>query len=148
MKQVNKDRLRQAINDIEKSINRLNQLGRIHVEEFLSNEDYQDIARSRLLTAIEAAINICYHIVAKKLNRVPTEYGQCFKIMGEENLIPPNLAERLALMCKFRNRLVHLYWNVDYKMVYDIIHTHVSDLEQFAIEIKRKTIDQFPKINA
>ncbi len=56
MKQVNRDRLRQAIEDIQKSITRLQQLGKVSLDEFLLNEDYQDIARSRLLTAIEASI--------------------------------------------------------------------------------------------
>ncbi|RLG05351.1 MAG: DUF86 domain-containing protein, partial [Thaumarchaeota archaeon] len=95
----------------------------------------QDIARSRLLIAIEASINICYHIVAKKLRRVPDEYEQCFKILGEEGLISKGLAERLSLMCGFRNRLVHLYWKINYQLVYKVIHSHLSDLELFVDEI-------------
>jgi len=137
VKQINKDRLRQAINDIEKSLIRLRQLGEVSLEEFLSNEDYQDIARSRLLTAIEASINMCYHIVAKKLGKVPQQYGQCFEILGAEGFIPPELAQKLSVMCKFRNRLVHMYWEIDYKVVYHIIHHHMQDLEQFINEVKK-----------
>lgn len=133
--QINIDRMREASEDIENSTQRLRLLGKMSLEEFLSDEDSQDIARSRLLIAIEAAINICYHIVAKRLKRVPTEYGQCFKLPGEAGLIPAELAGRLALMCGFRNRLVHLYWKIDYKLVYEIIHSHLSDLDLFVKEI-------------
>jgi uncharacterized protein YutE (UPF0331/DUF86 family) len=134
--QIDINRIRRAFDDIRKSIHRLESLTEMSLEELLSDEDSQDIARSRLLIAIEAAINTCYHIVAKRLKKVPSEYGQCFKILGEEDLLSPDLAERLILMCKFRNRLVHLYWDVDYSVVYDIIHHSLPDLKQYIKEIE------------
>ena len=103
-------------------------------QAFLADQDSQDIARSRLLTAIEAALNLCYHVAAKKLRRVPEEYAQCFTVLAEANLLSPALAERLAAMARFRNLLVHLYWNVDYGQVYDILQSDLNDLEDFATE--------------
>ncbi|MBW2039129.1 MAG: hypothetical protein JRI46_05970 [Deltaproteobacteria bacterium] len=47
--QINIDRVREASEDIKKSIQRLRLLGKMSLEEFLSDEDSQDIARSRLL---------------------------------------------------------------------------------------------------
>jgi uncharacterized protein YutE (UPF0331/DUF86 family) len=134
--QININRIRQALDDIRKSIHRLESLTEMPLEEFLSDEDSKDIARSRLLIAIEAAINVCYHIVAKRLKKVPSEYSQCFKILGEEGLLSSDLTERLVLMCKFRNRLVHLYWDVDYSVVYDITHYSLLDLKQYIREIE------------
>ena len=86
---------------------------------------------------MEAVINVCYHIVAKKFGKVPKEYAQCFKILAEENFLPQDLANRLALMCRFRNRLVHLYWEIDYTMVYEIIKDHLDDIENFVSEVRR-----------
>jgi uncharacterized protein YutE (UPF0331/DUF86 family) len=104
-------------------------------EAFLEDEDAQDIARSRLLTAMEAALNICYHITAKRLQRVPDDYAQCFLLLGEAGLIPSDLAERLSRMARFRNRLVHLYWDIDYGQVYGLITKDLDDLERFSREI-------------
>ncbi|MDN5277409.1 MAG: hypothetical protein PWR01_1374, partial [Clostridiales bacterium] len=35
-------------------------------------------------------------------------------------------------MARFRNRLVHLYWDVDAQMIYDIIQNRLGDFEKFA----------------
>jgi uncharacterized protein YutE (UPF0331/DUF86 family) len=116
---------------------RLNEFKSLTKSEFLKNEDSQDIARSRLLTGIEAALNICYHLTAKKLNQVPEDYADCFRMLGQSKVIPETLADNLSRMAKFRNRLVHLYWDIDYGQVYDIIHTDLKDLEEFVKAVAR-----------
>jgi uncharacterized protein YutE (UPF0331/DUF86 family) len=134
MGELNEDRVRGRLNDISQSISRLRKILAMDREAFLADQDSQDIARSRLLTAIEAALNLCFHVAAKKLRRVPEEYAQCFTILAEANLISRTLAERLGAMARFRNLLVHLYWNVDYGQVYDILANNLEDLEEFAAE--------------
>jgi uncharacterized protein YutE (UPF0331/DUF86 family) len=134
MGELDEDRVRAKLNDISRSISRLREIVALDREAFLVDEDSQDIARSRLLTAIEAALNLCFHVAAKKLRRVPEEYAQCFSFLAEANLISHTLAERLAAMARFRNLLVHLYWNVDYGQVYDILSNNLEDLETFATE--------------
>lgn len=129
------DRIRQKMQDIHTSLERLNRLRAEGRDRFLADEDSQDIARSRLLSAIEAALNICFHITAKKLLKVPEDYGDCFSCLGQARLIDPALGERLADMARFRNRLVHLYWDIDYSAVYDIIENHLSDLQDFSAQI-------------
>ena len=134
---LDKDRLRAKLQDISKSVARLKILRMMDRDSFLADEDSQDIARSRLLIAIEAALNICYHLTAKKLQQVPDDYAQCFGILGTSGLIPQDLADRLALMARFRNRLVHLYWQVDYDQVYTIFKNNLVDLEEFTREVAR-----------
>jgi uncharacterized protein YutE (UPF0331/DUF86 family) len=129
------DRIRQKLEDIDGALARLKRLGTADREQFLLDEDSQDIARSRLLTAIEAALNICYHISAKRLQKIPEDYAECFLHLGRGNLIDSSLSERLAAMARFRNRLVHLYWDIDYGAVYNIIHGSLQDLEEFSAQI-------------
>ena len=84
---LNVDRLRAKLNDISRSLTRLQSFQSISRAEFLADEDAQDIARSRLLTAVEAALNICYHLAAKELRTIPNDYAQCFTILGDGGLI-------------------------------------------------------------
>ncbi|MBS3755523.1 MAG: DUF86 domain-containing protein [Desulfobacterales bacterium] len=128
------DRIRDKLKDIHRSVERLKRFQESGREAFLSDADSQDIARSRLLSAIEAALNICFHVTAKKLKNVPEDYGDCFRNLGQANLIDASLAERLADMARFRNRLVHLYWDIDYGAVYDIIANSLNDLEDYAAD--------------
>jgi len=129
------NRIRGKLTDIFRSLNRLKAFQGISKEEFLRNEDYQDIARSRLLTAIEAALNICYYLAAKKIHQVPEDYSHCFELLGLSGMLPDELAGRLSKMARFRNRLVHLYWDIDYSAVYEIICNDLKDLEDYAMEI-------------
>jgi len=138
---LNVDRLRAKLNDISRSLTRLQSFQSMSRAEFLADEDAQDIARSRLLTAVEAALNICYHLAAKELHTIPDDYAQCFTILGDGGLISKDLAQNLALMARFRNRLVHLYWDVDYGQVHEIITNHLNDLESFAFQTTSLIMD-------
>lgn len=131
------DRVRTRLLDIAKALTRLRRFQEMSKGAFLADEDSQDIARSRLLTAIEAALSICYHLTAKQLQRVPEDYAHCFRLLGEANIIDPDLAARLSRMARFRNRLVHLYWDIDYAQVYAIINQDLNDLDEFANSVAK-----------
>jgi uncharacterized protein YutE (UPF0331/DUF86 family) len=135
---LNKDLVRDRCEEIEDSCLRLEQLrGSMTREQFLSDRDAQDIASYRLLVAIEAALGLCYHVSAKQLKKVPEEYAECFGILGEAGLIPAALSERMKKTARFRNLLVHLYWKVDYTVVYDILGGSLDDLREFSGIIAR-----------
>jgi len=55
---LNPDRIRAKLQDISGALERLDRFRTMSREGFLADEDAQDIARSRLLTAMEAALNI------------------------------------------------------------------------------------------
>ncbi len=38
-------------------------------------------------------------------------------------------------MVQFRNRLVHLYWEVDAEVIYDILQRNLEDFEIFTKQI-------------
>ena len=100
-------------------------------EEFLADQDLLDLASYRLLVAIEAALQICFHVSAQRVHRVPEEYAECFSILGEAGILESGLARDLQQMARFRNMLVHVYWEVDYRRVYDILQEHLDDLRRF-----------------
>lgn len=126
------DRIRSKLADIARAIARLERFRQDGRTMFLADEDSQDIARSRLLTGIEAALNICYHVAASEEGRVPEDYADCFEILAEAGYIEEDLARRLSNMARFRNKLVHLYGEIDYGQVYDIICNDLKDLEEFS----------------
>ena len=105
---LNPELIRTRCQEIEESITRLNDIKRKTKEEFLNDRDTQDIASYRLLVAIEAALNLCYHVAAKQLKKVPEEYAECFAILSDAGIIPVDLSERLQKTARFRNLLVHM----------------------------------------
>ncbi len=41
----------------------------------------------------------------------------------------------LRAMARFRNRLVHLYWDVDDELVYEYLQTSLGDFDRFAAAV-------------
>ncbi|WP_297465099.1 DUF86 domain-containing protein [Thermococcus sp.] len=125
--------------EAQKALSILNELGTLDEEEFLRNKHYVSSAKYNLLVAIEACIDIAYHLISKNKLRLPQDYADFFRILKENGIIGERLAHRLALMARFRNRLVHIYWDVDDGMIYRIITEDVRNIEEFLNHI-RKTL--------
>jgi len=142
MTKINLDKIYSKFSDIKESMERLKKFENISLEEFMGDRDNQDIAGFRLIVATEAAIDICLHVAAKKLKKVPEEYASCFKLLADHGLIDAHLATRLVKMSRFRNLLVHQYWDIDYSRIYELITgSDLDDLEDFVKQIK-KVVDE------
>lgn len=129
---LNSELIRSRCQEIEDSLSRLEKLREKPKEAFLANQDIQDIASYRLLVAIEAALNLCYHVTAKRLKKVPEEYAECFVLLADAGIIPKELSESLKKTARFRNLLVHMYWKIDYSTVYEILQNNLKDLRRFS----------------
>ena len=132
---LNEELIRTRCQEIEESLGRLEKIKDISKEDFLKNQDTQDIACYRLLVAIEAALGLCYHVAARHLKKVPQEYAECFGILADAGIIATDLSESLKKMARFRNLLVHMYWRVEYGTLYELIQYDLEDLRRFSKSI-------------
>lgn len=128
---LNSELIQARFQDIQQSLERLEQIQQLSRAQFLADQDTLDIACYRLLVAIEAAVQICFHVSAQRLQRVPETYAECFLLLGQAGIVSEDLSQALQRMARFRNMLVHVYWQVDYKLVYDVLHEHLDDLQAF-----------------
>ena len=129
---LNADLIRARCTEIEASLRRLEEIGRLPLDAFLADQDTLDIACYRLLVAIEAALSLCFHVSARRLRQAPEDYVSCFTVLEEAGVIPSDLGERLRHMARFRNLLVHVYWKIDYRQVHEILRSRLADLRDFA----------------
>ncbi|MBV1755375.1 MAG: DUF86 domain-containing protein [Methanobacterium sp.] len=74
---------------------------------------------------------MCNHLISRNGFRIPESYADTFKVMAEVEVISPELMEKLIKMAKFRNRLVHIYWEVDDEIIYQIINQDLPDIKEF-----------------
>ena len=91
-------------------------------------------AKYNLIVAIEGAVDLCNHIIAKNGFRTPEDYADTFKAMEERGAFDQKFTKGLMQMARFRNRLVHIYWNVDNSEMYRIIQTKLPDIRRFLKE--------------
>ncbi len=132
---LNPDVVRARCSEIEESVQRLEALAVVPLADFLADRDVQDIASYRLLVAIEAALALCYHVSSRRLRRTPEDYAGCFALLGDAGILEPALTERLRSMAKFRNLLVHVYWEVDHRRVHSAMRENLGDLRAFAAAV-------------
>jgi uncharacterized protein YutE (UPF0331/DUF86 family) len=57
--------------------------------------------------------------------------------MGEAQLLPSELIDRMMDMARFRNLLVHVYWAIDHEKVHDSLSSRLATLEAFTSHISR-----------
>jgi uncharacterized protein YutE (UPF0331/DUF86 family) len=126
------DVIRGRCQEIEQSLARLEIIRSGGRAAFLDSADARDIGCYRLLIAIEAALALCYHVSARRLRSVPDDYAGCFQTLEAGGLIPADLSARLQLMARFRNLLVHVYWELDYGRVFEAIEHDLDDLRRFS----------------
>lgn len=104
-------------------------------KDFEKDAILQGSSERFLQLAIESCLNIGNRLISLEQFRKPTDtpetYADIFVQLKKIGLIDSSFCDRLVKMAKFRNRLVHLYWEVDKKTVYEIIRDNIGDFKVF-----------------
>lgn len=131
MLQFNPDKIARLISELRKSARNLQRLRSHEKRSFFSDPDKIGSAKYHFIVAIESAIDICSHIVSRNRFRIPEDYADTFRVIHENGGFDAQMVLTLREMTKFRNRLVHLYWEVDDEQIYDILQTRLGDFDRF-----------------
>lgn len=142
MPDFNLDRIHNITGEINAAYAKLEKIKKLSKKEFLHSSEKIDSAKYNLIAVMEGACDICNHITVKAGGHAPQSYADCFSILEELKILPPELSTKLKLMTKFRNLLVHRYWKIDNDRVYDIIKHDIPAVGEFL-----KTIDSHIRPN-
>ena len=108
------------------------------IDDFLKDKILIGSAKYYLQVSIEACLDVANHIIASERFRAPSDYADSFKVLEEAGVVPPDLGQNLRQMAKFRNRLVHLYGEIDNAYVYDFMKENLKDIDELKLIILRK----------
>jgi len=129
--EFNPDKIRTITSEILSSLERLEELKILPKETFLSDPHKIRSAKYSLIVAIEGAIDLSNHVIAKNGFRTPEDYADTFKVLAERGAFDGEFTLTLIQMARFRNRLVHIYWEVDDDELFSIIQTRLGDIRLF-----------------
>lgn len=129
------ERIARLFSEIFNALKGMRELSELERDDFLSQPLMIAGAKYFLIVSIEAAIDMSYHLISKNKLRLPNDYADTFRVMGEQGFFEEDFVKKLVEMARFRNRLVHIYWDVDDNLIYEIIRVDIQDIEQFAEEI-------------
>jgi uncharacterized protein YutE (UPF0331/DUF86 family) len=117
--------------DLETYINQMQEYSTITVKEYSKDWKIQRIVERTLQMMIELCVDITNHVIADKKYRVPTSYGDTFKVLEEEGLISDEQCNTMKKMAQFRNIIVHHYDNIDETIVVNILRQNLKDFLEY-----------------
>lgn len=108
-------------------------------------DDRQASARFSRRYLVQAGIQVCIdlanHLIASEGWRTATEFREAFVRLAEHGVIDADLSTRLQAMVGMRNRLVHLYDEVDDTLVARVVDENLGDWDAFARAFARHVTD-------
>ena len=117
--------------NLDTYLDQLHQLAALRREELADDLVKLGAAKYYLQVAIECCIDVANHIIARQGFRAPKSYADSFTVLAENGVIEQDFASTAHKMTRVRNRLVHLYWEVDANILYDILQNNLSDFDRF-----------------
>ena len=132
---VNPKTLTSILNNLRNYQAKLAILARYSGEEFIQDFTKVESAKHLLQVSIECCLDIAHHIAADEGYRTPQDSYDAFIVLNEEGILPDDFMPTLRQMVSFRNRVVHLYWDMDDATIYDILQRNLSDFETFVTYI-------------
>jgi uncharacterized protein YutE (UPF0331/DUF86 family) len=134
---VDPDKIESLFRDLDSHLDSLRQLALLSREELAEDRINLGAAKYYLQISVECCINVAQHVIAREGFRAPTTYADSFTILCENGVIEPEFAATAHRMVRMRNRLVHLYWEVDADILYDTLQHDLSDFDRFKGHIYR-----------
>jgi len=104
-------------------------------EAFLKDRKNIYTLRYLLIEAVEAMANICNHILTRLKGQVPKGYPDCFEKLSDAGIITKELGNKLRKVASLRNIIIHKYWEIDDRKVFNSAKVNINDFEEFLKQI-------------
>ena len=125
------EKITNKLMQIDEFLELLNQIGSTKEDQFVNDKILIGSAKYYLQVSIEACLDVANHIIASERLRAPKDYADSFSVLNETGFISTELCRKLRQMAKFRNRLVHLYSEIDNNYIYGFIRNDLNDFLLF-----------------
>ena len=126
---VRREVLYKRLNQLDEYLVILRGLQRYSQEEFAADPEHYGSAERFLHLAIEALSDMGNHVIADQNLGVVDTYSDIPYLLYEAGYVDETLRETWIKMIGFRNILVHGYLDVDRDIVYQELHSGLTDIE-------------------
>jgi len=124
--------LRYRIDDIRSIISELRNLISKPFEELSLHEKYS--MRYLVILLVEALVSLCAHISVEEYGRSPTSYRDVVKLVCQR--LDVRCVDDLEALISLRNLLIHRYWTIDDRRIYDSIRSDFGCVEHFLERVR------------
>jgi uncharacterized protein YutE (UPF0331/DUF86 family) len=135
---VDREKIRQKLQFMRQELRELKKFQGMDISQFQSNSLYEAAATRMLQVTIEAMLDICAHLISREGWGLPKSYVETVELAVHNGLIPPEMEDTYKAMARFRNRVVHLYDEVNAAEIWNIIQNHLEDFRPFMEVVIRR----------
>ena len=135
---ISADKITDKFGQLDEFLAILKGMRKAPVDKFLKDKILIGSAKYYLQVSIECCLDIANHIIAAEGFRAPQDYADSFKVLEEHDVFDEPLGMKLRQMAKFRNRLDHLYGEIDDGYVYEFMNKDLQDILDFKKVIAAK----------
>ena len=107
----------------------------LSLKEYLKNEDTQAVVERRLQLCCQIAIDIANYLITRLRLQMPDEEENVFIILAKGDMIDESLGLKMKGIVRFRNILVHNYFEINHQIVYKNFKRNLQDFKEFARQI-------------
>ena len=131
MSPLDRQSLTSKIARIRRNLRELKRLGKMPYKEYAQSFQCTATAERLLHVTIEAMLDIGSHIVAEEGLGEPTEYKDIFVCLVKGGILPKSHEVAFIRLAGLRNRIVHLYEDIDHALLHKAIKTELTDFDLF-----------------
>jgi uncharacterized protein YutE (UPF0331/DUF86 family) len=129
--QLNVSSIRQRLRRLSQYIDELERQQQIDPELFHRDFTRQLAVERAFQGAVEACTDIASHLVSVYQLGKPLESRDVFQFLVQAGYLEVDYGNAMMAMVSLRNRLVHLYWDVDVEKLYQYLQEDVDLLCRF-----------------
>lgn len=104
---------------------------------FVSDRTAREVVVLNLFVALQEALALATHWLADEGRTVPQSYRDVMLALGEQAVVSPELAARLAAASGLRNLVAHQYGVLDWNRIYEVASLRLDDLLEFCESLSR-----------
>lgn len=129
---VDPEVFRRRLSKLEDLLSQLRALAATPRDRYEKDRGKQAQAERWLHLAAECVLDIAHHLIADRGWRTPSSYRDAIRVLAEHSVLDDPLARQLEQWAGLRNVLVHLYLDVDQRVIFDILQNDLDQLQRFA----------------
>jgi uncharacterized protein YutE (UPF0331/DUF86 family) len=123
--------IRLRLRKLERYIAELEKHQSLPLQEFQADFTAQLAVERALQAAVECCIDVASHLVSVYSLGSPQQQRDLFDFLAQAGYLKPDFASAMGDMVALRNRIVHLYWDVDVERLWGYLQEDIVLFRRF-----------------
>ena len=130
---ADEDIVRRKIGEVRWAVSELRRLASKEFGELSVDEKYA--IRYNIVVLVESLVSLCVHLASEGFGMRPSSYREAVRVVAER--VDVRSVGDLESLVGLRNLLIHRYWSVEDRKVYQSLKANFKCVEEFLGKVER-----------